>query len=187
MVSPFAWRGGLFLSWVGFAVVTSDGNEVSRLRAACRALIGWIPAIAYILLAAHQRLAFVTRWLYVNDPIMAIIAPIEWPVAGMPLVVAAFATVAGVWAVCRPARGIQDWLTGTWLVYRCCSLRRRDDAMTVWEMSNTRCISSGPALCENPAEARSQATTALLKPSQGALPQESQPSVPAQHGQSRTR
>jgi len=51
------------LSWVGFAVVTSDGNEVSRLRAACRALIGWIPAIAYILLAAHQRLAFVTRWL----------------------------------------------------------------------------------------------------------------------------
>jgi serine/threonine protein kinase len=119
LVSPFVSRGGLFLRWLGFAVVTSDGNEVSRTRALCRALIGWLPAIAYILLAAHQAIGFLPRYLYMgSDPIMALLEPLRWPVTGMPLIVLAIVATGGLWAVCRPARGIQEWLTGTWLVPR---------------------------------------------------------------------
>ena len=84
----------------------------------CRALIGWLPAIAYILLAAHQVMVFLPRYLPIYDPIMALLEPLRWPVTGMPLIMLAVMAAGGIWAVWRPERGLQDWLTGTWLVPR---------------------------------------------------------------------
>jgi len=117
VISPVVWRGGLLLQRVGFAAVTADGIEVSRSRALCRALLAWLPASAYILMSARH--AVVQMTVQRTDPIMALfVRPVPWPVTGMPLIVLVAVIVGGVWAACRPSRGAQDWMTGTWLVPR---------------------------------------------------------------------
>ena len=111
---------------MGLVVVIEDGAQTSRVRALCRALIAWTPAFIYILittqrtdlsLAPMQRVLLPLVWRQVN-PMMAISMPISVPMSGAAAIGLAVLAVGAVYAAYRPARGIQDWLMGTWLVPR---------------------------------------------------------------------
>ena len=79
-------RGGLFLRWLGLAVVTSDGSEVS-------ALLRDVPCRDRLTAGDHVRSAgfapgmvFLNRWLYETDPINERITPFQWPVIWTPFI-----------------------------------------------------------------------------------------------------
>ncbi|GMV23270.1 MAG: hypothetical protein AMXMBFR57_32190 [Acidimicrobiia bacterium] len=95
LVSVMARPSGLVMSSLGFAVVTTDGREVSRARAVVRLLVAWSPLLIYG--------AFL--W---------------WPatrsaVATVSIAALAAAPVAAgfVWTALRPARGPHDLMVGT--------------------------------------------------------------------------
>jgi uncharacterized RDD family membrane protein YckC len=107
VISPLLFRGGMLLRSLRIASVTSDGVESSRLRALCRALVAWTPAI--LLAAQESDLFHEASWT------LALLIPVRFVLWRITTVVF---IVAGLYAVLRPTRGIQDWLTGTWLVPR---------------------------------------------------------------------
>jgi hypothetical protein len=88
-----ALRGGFWLRACGIAVVMDHGDEVSRARAALRALVvwSWVPV---------QVAALFFGWSLLTAPIWLIKA------------------VAVVWAAVSPERGLQDRIAGTYLVPR---------------------------------------------------------------------
>jgi hypothetical protein len=93
-------------------VVTADGEEVSRRRALCRALVAWMPIAVFVILIAGRM--FIVFALERPAPFL-----LRGPVfPGTALAGLAVFVVGGVRAACLPARGLQDWLTGTWLVPR---------------------------------------------------------------------
>jgi hypothetical protein len=84
------------------ALVNRRGQPVSRLRAVTRAAIAWSPIVAILLLMKlGPEVNKTTGWRLA----------LEW------LLLAVLAAGAG-WAIARPSRGIQDRLTGTWIVPR---------------------------------------------------------------------
>jgi hypothetical protein len=89
----FTWRGGFWLRAFGIALVAPDGTEVSRLRAAARALVvwSWVPA---------QVLAIMQGW-----------SAVVLSIFGLKLLFLG-------WAAANPERGLQDRLLGTHLVPR---------------------------------------------------------------------
>jgi hypothetical protein len=88
------------LRWLGIAVVTRDGSEVSRLRAFWRSVIAWsLGATAVVI-------AFLGIFLTSADFLFII---------GVPL---AACLIGIVWAAINPERGLQDRLAGTYLVPR---------------------------------------------------------------------
>ena len=89
-------------------------SSATNLPNLCRALLAWTPGYLYILMAAQQGnlLTPVGRAI----PIIAMIAPVSLPTFGAPAIGLGALIVGAVYAASRPARGIQDWLTGTWLV-----------------------------------------------------------------------
>jgi hypothetical protein len=93
MCSAFLWRGGFWFTTLGMALVTSDGREVSRVRAAARALIvwSWVPV---------QVAALLNGWTAVL------------------LTTAIGKGVGLLWSVRHPSRGLQDRLAQTYLVPR---------------------------------------------------------------------
>jgi hypothetical protein len=88
-----ALRGGFWLRACGIAVVMDHGDEVSRARAAVRALVAW----SWVPL---QVTALVLGWSLLTAPI--------WLVK----------VGAVVWAAVSPERGLQDRIAGTYLVPR---------------------------------------------------------------------
>src|SRR5262249_50750067 len=54
IISPIVFRGGLLLHSLGFAVVTGEGIQASRLRSLCRALIAWTPAVLFVVTAVQH-------------------------------------------------------------------------------------------------------------------------------------
>ena len=100
-----AGRGGLILRLLGVAVVTRDGDEVSRWRAFYRALLAWaLPILAFaVLVTAGPGRVMGPAWNY--------------PLAVIALVLGMFIG-GGLWALLHPERGLQDRIVGTWLVPR---------------------------------------------------------------------
>jgi serine/threonine protein kinase len=116
VLAPMFFRGGLLMHALGLAVVTESGVEVSRVRALCRALLAWTPGYLYVLLAAQRTdlLTPVQRAI----PTIAITTPTSLPMSGAPAVGLWVLALGAFYAAYRPTRGLQDFLTGTWLVPR---------------------------------------------------------------------
>ena len=100
LLSALLFRGGLVLRWLGIAVVTGDGTEVSRSRALWRSVIAWSPCAAVIVIAPI--FSFLSSSIYI-------------PIIGVLLAVSLIGIVA---AAVDPERGLQDRLAGTYLVPR---------------------------------------------------------------------
>ena len=100
LLSGLLFRGGLVLRWLGIAVVTGNGMEVSRSRALWRSVIAWSPCAAFIV---------ITPLLLSLSPSLIV------PTTGMLLAVSLIGIVA---AAVNPQRGLQDRLAGTYLVPR---------------------------------------------------------------------
>jgi uncharacterized RDD family membrane protein YckC len=100
LIGAVVARGGLTFRMFGTAVVTRDGAPASRLPALLRALVAWAPAVA---------LSVVPRVLpgFSDTTLRGSV----FRVAMIALLIA-----GGIWAIRRPARGIQDRIAGTWLV-----------------------------------------------------------------------
>jgi eukaryotic-like serine/threonine-protein kinase len=100
LLSALIFRGGLALRLFGAVVVTSRGNDVSRLRALGRALAAWSPAAlgAVGLAIAPER--FMTGQFWMIPAVSSM----------------AFLLIGAVYAALHPDRGIQDLLAGTRLV-----------------------------------------------------------------------
>jgi hypothetical protein len=105
VLSAFCFRGGLLLRSLGLAVVPSRGSDVSRARAAWRAIVAWSPVLLVWL--------YVAAWSTAGGDVFDAFSNWWVPAA------AAVAAVAGcVWAILHPARGAAERLTGTCLVPR---------------------------------------------------------------------
>ena len=105
VLSAFLFRGGLLLRSLGLAVVTSRGQDVSRSRAAWRAVVAWSPVLLL--------------WLYVGARSLGGRDVLDTFLGGWIPAAAAVVAVAGcTWAVRHPARGAAERLTGTCLVPR---------------------------------------------------------------------
>ncbi|HYN09672.1 MAG TPA: protein kinase [Vicinamibacterales bacterium] len=87
----FALRGGFWLRGFGIAVVTTDGAEVSRLRAVSRAAIVWCWVPAQLLATGY------------GGPLLGIVV---LRLGGL------------LYAAVHPERGLQDRIAGTYLVPR---------------------------------------------------------------------
>jgi uncharacterized RDD family membrane protein YckC len=97
--------GGVMARALGLAVVTSDGSEINRLRSLTRVLVAWLPAIVWLgYLASSPK---IQGWVP-NPPS---------PLLGTGIALALMSTGA-MWAIARPARGLHDWISGTWVVQR---------------------------------------------------------------------
>ena len=116
ILSPLFFRGGMLLRSLRFASVTADGLETSRARALCRAVVAWMPAYLYLVMAA-QRSDLLTP-IQRSNVFFASVTPVGLPLSGTALIGLAVFIVGGFVAAVRPTRGIQDWLTSTWLVPR---------------------------------------------------------------------
>ena len=68
LVFPAAFRGGLLLRAMGFAVVTDDNLEVTPLRALARGAIAWVPAIVFIAIAAQRAPSMLGRTFMTTYP-----------------------------------------------------------------------------------------------------------------------
>ena len=105
VLSALLFRGGLLLRSLGLAVVSLRGSEVSRSRAAWRAVAAWSPILLL--------------WIYVWAWSAAGRELIDTFSDGWAIAAAALAAAAGcVWAVVNPARGLAERATGTCLVPR---------------------------------------------------------------------
>jgi hypothetical protein len=86
-------RGGFWLRALGIAVVTHDGAEASRWRAAGRATLTWLWVPAQLMASMHG-----------------------WAV--LRLTIWAVTVIVFSWAGDHPERGLQDRMAGTYLVPR---------------------------------------------------------------------
>jgi hypothetical protein len=102
----FVVRGGLVMRLLGLAVVSSDGAEASRPRAAWRAAVAWSPVLTVWVLAW-----VVTRG---NRDFSGAFARWWWA----PAVAAVVAAAGCAWAILSPPRGAAERVTGTSLVPR---------------------------------------------------------------------
>jgi hypothetical protein len=103
LVAALAFRGGV-LRILGLEVVTPDGRAASRLRVLARTCLTWLPLLLAFAAIFGSRAAGVP----ISGTVFA---------SGVALGLLVIA-VAGIVAVRRPERGIQDRLAGTWIVPR---------------------------------------------------------------------
>ena len=104
-------RGGLGLRLIGAAIVTADGREASRTRAASRAAVLWAPIVAL----TSPSLLLMGSWI---DVIMGRRVPIQQVVTLGTVTIAVLFTA---WVVYARTAGGRDWhdrLAGTWVVPR---------------------------------------------------------------------
>ena len=97
---------GLFLRLLGIATVNRHGDKASRLRVLWRTILAWSPCAVGGPLSLALWLTLVPG-LDVNLIVAASLAIFTLVVTG-----------AMAWAIWKPARGIQDLVSGTWLVPR---------------------------------------------------------------------
>jgi serine/threonine protein kinase len=93
-----AFRGGLLMRFLGIAVVTPNGADVSRLRMLWRAFVAWSPLLTGCVL-------------------FACLAPLPGSLASTWIVISAVLAVV-IWSSTLPERSLQDRIAGTWLVPR---------------------------------------------------------------------
>jgi hypothetical protein len=115
LLSAWLFRGGLLLRAFGIAVVTRNGEHVSRLRALCRGFAAW--GLVIVAFCSALLLVFIRS----SRPV-TVVPPQQVSVL-LPLTVLAIGMLAiflagAVWAVVRPERGLQDRIAGTYLVPR---------------------------------------------------------------------
>jgi hypothetical protein len=104
IVSSIAVPGGVATRMIGLAVVTRDGNEISRRRSLARTLIAWAPILPWLFL--------------VPNPIVMGFGPAS-PVPVLAISLAFGAMIAGVaWTLAAGDRGLHDRIAGTWVVPR---------------------------------------------------------------------
>jgi hypothetical protein len=82
--------------------VTARGGQASRLRAAWRAIVVWLPAGAALLLLR-------------SAPKIQNMTIAAATLTTLPLLLLA---AGAIWAIARPSRALQDRLAGTWVVPR---------------------------------------------------------------------
>jgi serine/threonine protein kinase len=102
-----ACRGGLLLRSFGIALVTTDGHEVTRVRAGLRAGVAWLPAVVAVFGAWAANIGY-SGGLVVTHPMLLALAAAAF---GMFL-------VGAVVAALRTTGGLQDIVVGTRLVPR---------------------------------------------------------------------
>ena len=100
IAAAWIFRGGFLLRTFGIAVVTKDGELVSRVRALCRGLVAWGIVIAPV------ALVFALSYLGVHLTVTIAV----WALT--------IFVVGAAWAVVHPERGLQDRIAGTYLVPR---------------------------------------------------------------------
>jgi hypothetical protein len=105
VLSALLFPGGLLLRWLGLAVVSRGRSDVTRFRAAWRAIVAWSPILLLWL--------YVWAWALDGRELMEALSKL-W----VPGVAAAAALAGAAWAIVHPACGLPDRLTGTWLVPR---------------------------------------------------------------------
>jgi hypothetical protein len=101
-------RGGLLFRFLGIGVVDASGAETSRVRAAVRATIAWLPFV----------IAGLEVFFFMDES--GSVPRLPWlPQSWIVLIVLSGALLAGVvWAATNPQRGLQDRIAGTTLVPR---------------------------------------------------------------------
>jgi hypothetical protein len=105
VLSALLFSGGLLLRSLGVAVVSRLGSDVSRVRAAWRAIVAWSPVLLLWL--------YLLAWSAAGGEVFDALSYWWVPAA------AAVAAVAGcVWAILRPSQGVAEQLTRTYLVPR---------------------------------------------------------------------
>jgi len=104
IVSSIAVSGGVVTRMIGLAVVTRDGNQISRGRSIARTLIAWAPILAWLVLVP-------------NRTVMGFGPASPLPVLAISL---AFGAMIGgvVWTIAATSRGLHDRIAGTWVVPR---------------------------------------------------------------------
>src|SRR5262249_15350499 len=111
IVWAFLARGGLSYLMSGIALVRADGRPALRLQCAWRAVVVWVPVAG---------LAYLSYWLetygWSMPPARAatflLLSKLTWYAAAALL---ALDLALALW---RPARSVNDWLAGTYLVPR---------------------------------------------------------------------
>jgi hypothetical protein len=116
LLSAVVVRGGLVLNGLGMTVVRNDGTEISRLHSFARGLVAWSPIL--VLLAVNvifyatlfngpdfSRSRAWFNWILEHDGL-------EWA----SLIAVAIVGIGACLAILTPERGLQDRLTGTWVV-----------------------------------------------------------------------
>ena len=112
MVWALVFRGGLLLRAIGIAVVTRNGQAVSRLRALWRGVVAWAWVVVAVWLAFPAFTpGFVARLLLT----MHVGAGIRIDLAIGAAVIFLTGAMA---AVVAPERSLQDRIVDTWLVPR---------------------------------------------------------------------
>ena len=103
IVSAWLFRGGVLLRVFGIAVVTKNGESISRLRALWRGVVAW---------------GFVTvPFWFAPSPIAFFGSRIAFVLgAGLAIAAVVVVVVGAVWAVVCPERGLQDRVARTYLV-----------------------------------------------------------------------
>jgi hypothetical protein len=99
MASSVICRGGLVLWLWGIAVATTGGGQVSRVRALGRTIVAWLPIFAGGAVVVRGGM------LPADEALVTILAVSLW-------------IGCALYAIARPARGVQDLVAGTWLVPR---------------------------------------------------------------------
>jgi hypothetical protein len=97
--------GGPMLRAAGLAVVTRDGKQIGRRRAAGRVLTTWSPTIVWTIGLFYYNQS--ARY----DPL---VLASWWVIAGT----FGLPALGALWTVTHPQRSLQDRLTGTWVVPR---------------------------------------------------------------------
>jgi hypothetical protein len=103
IVSAWLFRGGLLLRVFGIAVVTRNGESISRLRALGRGLAAW-GFVMVPLWFAPLPVAFIGRRIGFELG------------AGLAITAVVIVVVGAVWAVVCPERGLHDRVADTYLV-----------------------------------------------------------------------
>jgi len=105
LISSMLVPGGVVTRLQGLAVVSRSGIEIGRWRSFARTFVAWSPSIAWIV------------FLITSPRIQGLIPAPAAPILAMSVglgaqLIGAFGTIA------RPARGVHDWIAGTWVVPR---------------------------------------------------------------------
>jgi hypothetical protein len=105
LASSLILPGGLMARFLGMAVVTRDGMEISRMRSLARTTVAWSPAIAWLfyLLTTPKLQGWVP-----SGPLQVPLAVIALGVVGL----------GAIWSIVSPIRGPHDRIVGTWVVPR---------------------------------------------------------------------
>lgn len=100
LMSGLMFSGGLVIRLLGMDIVTRSGARASRWRTGLRTLLAWSPSMLFLAAWFDGRLN-----------------PFGSGEIASAILLAVMITGA-VWSVVDPRRGLQDRLTGTWLVPR---------------------------------------------------------------------